>query len=208
MSNVALKAAITTRDLDASALTTEPTAAINGWLNETAAPKYAYLLAWSLDGVTWARAVDAGGKRAIVTSSLLPDLSPGITRSLVELRLFTDDQGLTAGAQVHAWKTTSGWRAVETRDVSPSTEGSEPVAPNDTVQILAGTRTVGEPVDGFTVVREGQGLCHAVPLDLPHGTLDGTERALRLHVREYIALEDGVARVAHSRLSGISIEGN
>jgi CRISPR-associated protein (TIGR03984 family) len=134
-----------------------------------------------------------------------------LTRTLTELRLFTDARGTSQpGGEIHAWRSTLGWQAVEAIDLAatdPPAAKEEALSVIDTEQILFGTE-IEHTAEGFSVVREGQGLRHAVPMTLEDGQFgEGILRPLRLHVREYISADaQGVCRITSSRLSGLSIK--
>jgi len=190
----------TASDVDCRSLTGDPRAAVEAWLAEHKAIGFKSLLAWSSDGVTWGRVDRPESRVELVTSEwLLPDASPGLTETLTELRLFTDDLPgcKTPGAEIHAWKGSMGWRARLIQDIWPRNHC------RDTVQIAFGK---GEDTcaNGFTLVSEGRGLKHAPPIEWPQQVYPQSPQPLRLHVREYFHIDDGITRVGLSRLGGLS----
>ncbi len=181
-----------------------PIQTLNAWLGQWKDIGFSFVLAWSTDGVTWGRVDRTKPSPMVVTSdSMLPDFSPGLNNTLQELRLFTDDaldECSSGGAELHAWRSSDGWRARLISD-EIATAG---ITARDTCQIMRGTDAEGPASNGFTLVREGQGLRHAPPIVLTTPLTDW--RCLRIHVREYLEVVDGVTRITAARLAGISRE--
>lgn len=191
------------RPVSCRGLESDPRTAINAWIQRPGAPGYRFLLATSLDGVTWGLVDEAERGAPVLRTSdaVLRELSPALSNTLTECRLFTDDQGRGGGAELHAWRSPLGWQATETIE-GPSAGLAAAI---DETQILFGT-SVEDVQGGFTIVREGQGLKHAVPIAVEKDKCNGTYRPLRLHVRHYLSAGDnGAWRVEGSRLAGLSV---
>lgn len=167
-----------------------------------------WLLIHTEAGVIWGSAFDG---QIFLSDKEFPTVSPPLTpRTLWEARLFG------AKAQLHLWRTTSGFaawrideRAIEQAslaqgfvfdewqrlwgtkivDVSPASEGSHVQQPR------------------FTLVTDGeQGLLHAVPLLVPSNAMVASPanqryRPLRLCTRSYVKYDSsGRAYIAANRL--------
>ena len=80
--------------IQCEALGQDPIGAVNQWLRTPEAPAFAFLLAWSTDGVTWGR-VDRSGTTPVIVKSerMITDLSPGGKETRLEVRLFNNDRG-------------------------------------------------------------------------------------------------------------------
>lgn len=159
----------------------------------------AYLLSFHDDGVVWGKF--AGGK--LLTSDTLKDSSgnnletpsPAFrTETLQECRLFNEI------GELLVWRGDGQYKARWIID--DATEKVDEYFVEK--QVLWGTKTENGNED-FTVVADGsEGLRHAFPQEL---NFKGKKRPLRLHVRHYVKYDgDGCAKIAFSRLAGISVE--
>lgn len=162
------------------------------------------MLAHADDGVIWGRT-----EQGLLTTShtVIPQFSPELRAvTLQQCRLFNSH------GELLIWRYEDHFRV---RWVQDQEQEDGAVEAFDEAQMLWGTyrhNTLNR--DGFTVVYEGQGLYHAVPLspDILHEHLFGTEqderkrkRPLRLIVRHYIDYDAyDCARVTLSRLVGLS----
>jgi CRISPR-associated protein (TIGR03984 family) len=172
-----------------------PTDSINDvkeWLQTQASThKLKWLLAHADDGVIWGK-VENGS--LLTSDTVAPEVSP-------PQRAETQQQGrLFAGnAELLLWRNGDNqWHA---RLIRLSADGEAPTfidAINEP-QMLWGTH--GEHRNGFTLLCDGaQGLCHAVPIELPLGQNHETKPP-RLWVRHYLQDDDnGFTRIAASRL--------
>lgn len=160
------------------------------------------LLAHADDGVIWGKEEND----TLVTShTIVPEFSPKLrAETLQQCRLFNVE------GELLIWRDETGFRArlIQDKEV-PKQEGE--VEAFDEEQMLWGTyRDAICSRDGFTVVYEGQGLHHAVPLSPNILTEEcfGKEREehkrkrpLRLTVRHYVEYDkNGFARITLSRL--------
>lgn len=146
-----------------------------------------YMLIHADDGVIWGR-LDKNGLR--LSSDVAPEVSPPLRDlTLQQCRLFGE------GGELFLWRTDDGWTARSIRDEDGNSDEYF-----DEDQVLWGTG-VENIEDGFTVVFEGQGLKHAVPIVAAPELFGRNKRPLRLKVRHYLVYDDaGVARIALSRL--------
>jgi CRISPR-associated protein (TIGR03984 family) len=184
------------------------TAACERWLDlvtaATPAAHEVYDLAWLLahcdDGVVWGRR--QGGNWRL-SSSAFPEVSPEPRRdNLQQLRLF----GLLR--EVLLWKADGGWQGRELADAE--TPSDEPLRPQEQDYVLLGDRLLASVKDGFTLVGDGRGSRHAVPLVCEEAQFGaGPQRRwpLRLQVRHYFTADSrsGVVRVAASRLVHVKL---
>jgi CRISPR-associated protein (TIGR03984 family) len=170
---------------------------------ETNFTEYQWLLAHCDDGVTWGY---RRGDRWKIASDSLPDLCPQITSiNLQQLRLFGNDSG-----ELLAWRVDGGFQGRtlqdEARDLA---DWAEPMTES---RVLVGDRKFGESLDGFTVVGDGYGSRHAVPIECTDEDF-GTEgrspyHPLRMTIKHYFNRDEqtGVVRIAASRLVSIRKE--
>lgn len=171
------------------------------WLKE----QPTLLLAHADDGVIWGKVANS---ELITSQNILPALSPELrAATLQQCRLFNHCGEWLIwrdGSVFHA-------RLVLDKEVKQDVVGIEAF---DETQMLWGTyhdNTLSH--EGFTVVYEGQGLRHAVPVEASEGCF-GTEidehkrfRPLRLTVRHYVEEDaNGFARVTLSRLVKLWID--
>jgi CRISPR-associated protein (TIGR03984 family) len=171
----------------------------SGWLaGQAQAHRLTTLLAHAHDGVIWGQL--AAGK-LLLSHDVFPNVSPELrSQTLQQLRLFGED------AELLVWRDGDGqWRARLLSDEGTGRPGWR----FDESQLLWGDHREKEK-QGFTLVAEGrQGLRHAVPT--PDGSIpfgDPGSHPLRLGVRHYLEQDsDGMLVIAHSRLTGLQIEG-
>jgi CRISPR-associated protein (TIGR03984 family) len=118
---------------------------------------------------------------------------------LQQLRLFGKN------GELHLWRTASGRFRARVLD---ETEPAEEKKFFDESQILWGDRFEAQEA-GYTLVAEGQGVRHAVPLTIPaakFGSEKKRRRPLRLVLRHYLTHDEiGQARIYLSRLVNLSI---
>jgi CRISPR-associated protein (TIGR03984 family) len=183
-------------------------AACERWLDLVTTPTPAahevYDLAWLLahcdDGVVWGRR--QGGNWRL-SSAVFPEVSPEPRReNLQQLRLF----GLLR--EVLIWKGDGGWQGRELADTEPPP--GDPLAPEEQEYVLLGDRLLAPAREGFTLVGDGRGSRHAVPLACEEAQFDSDPARrwpLRLQVRHYFAADprSGVARIAASRLVHVKL---
>lgn len=147
-----------------------------------------FLLAHLDDGVVWGR---VEGDKLSTSNEIAPETSPPLrATTLQQCRLFSES------GEIMIWKDGEDLRARLLLDGK-----GEPVDTLDEDQILWGTN--GESPDrGFTMVYEGQGMRHAVPIFVESGIFDqGKTNPLRLQVRHYIRYDEtGCATIFLSRL--------
>jgi CRISPR-associated protein (TIGR03984 family) len=158
------------------------------WLQDNASKERSNLLAFADDGVIWG-VYDGGLKTApdSFDSELRPELNGETLQQAFlfgkneELRLFRGANG--------------DWRACLITDV----DGQHVI---DESQLLWGNKVEGQPLGGFTHVRDRvqQAMDHVLPLDL--SGLDLNQESPRLLVRHFIDYdnETGEARIFLSRL--------
>lgn len=162
-----------------------------------------WLLAHADDGVIWGRVHEG----RLVTSSGLIDESPPLrSTTLQQARLFHRDRELLLWREDDS----SPWYYREIRDDGP--EVSRYAESYDEYQMLWGTEWESKQWAGvrFTVAWEGQGLRHAVPLEVNwaarRSNAEGPpRRPLRLQVRHYLVRDSatGEARIAATRLCNL-----
>jgi CRISPR-associated protein (TIGR03984 family) len=157
-----------------------------------------WLLAHADDGVIWGELRDG---RLVTSDSVASVVSPPLrAETLQQARLFSED------AELLLWRDGDNrWHA---RFIRQPLDGETPTFTEaiDEPQMLWGTH--GEHRNGFTLLRDGaQGLCHAVPMELPLGE-NQKANPPRLWVRHYLQEDDnGFARIVASRLVKLSEEG-
>lgn len=183
-------------------------AAYLSWAGGGAAPPgaagYRWLLAHSDAGVTWGR-LDGG--RWTLSSSLFPRISPPLRASAIQqVRFF----GPTAEALI--WRTAQGPRGRVLAD-DGDLAADNPLRPADGRQVLIGDRLLDGPVEGFSLIGDGDGSRHAVPLALGADAfaVDGGRARwwpARLALRSYFEqdAETGAVRVAVSRLVDLFVQ--
>lgn len=178
-----------------------PTGEVGAWLNQQEGDMV-FLLAHTTGGIVWGRKLEGGWQLSSQETALS-------THTLLEMRLF----GLTK--EILVWKDRESLVA---RQIVDTGENSIADSRIEESQILWGTalaevtNNVEPPPSGFTLMQDGvQGLRHAVPLptDIVKAALDpnGAIRPLRLHLCHYLIAdkETGLARIAISRLKGVSV---
>ncbi len=181
---------------------------LHAWLEgQATACGLSYVLAHADDGVIWGQFIDSTLRTA---DHAFPQFAPLRLCTLQQCRVFGDTAELLLwridrrfkarllrerdgqAPDLLAW-TGNGWRLHKHATTTGHTI--------DERHILWGTRAEEEK-DGFTMLSEGQGLRHAVPLTGIQFDEGHMERPAGLLVRHYIAYDDetGVARIALSRL--------
>ncbi len=165
------------------------------------------LLAHHDDGVVWGRMNPVNGGYELKTSDFSGSPSPDFRlTTLQECRLFS------ARGELFLWRQDG---ALKTRLVlDEAGEGVETCDYYDEKQVLWGvSRDENLSNDDFTLVFEGQGLRHAVPLKTTDADFSASQdenkrtRPLRLTVRHYLDYDpDGCAYVALSRLVALDKE--
>jgi CRISPR-associated protein (TIGR03984 family) len=165
-----------------------------GWLTQQL-QEHEFLLAFADDGVIWGKLADG----QLVTSHKIDGaISP-------ELRGETLQQAFVFGkeSEVRLFRDELGnWKALRVVD------GDDVIIES---QVLWGSRA-HESKDGFTRVFDARqmGLDHIVPLEVENSRLDLDEsgkECLRLEVHHLVEYspETGEARIALSRLAGLSV---
>jgi CRISPR-associated protein (TIGR03984 family) len=188
----------------------EPTVSFNptkAWLKtqiETyPEAEFCWLLAHADDGVIWGRREENGEFSLSGDSDHFPDFSPPLRAgTLQQLRLFGP------GGELYVWRVQAGsfsgrWLfETEAADTTRTTSKYF-----DEWQILWGDRLASDnPYRGsYTLVEEGQGVRHAIPLEKVSKAKFGLDaarhRPLRLQVRHYLDYDHiGQARIYLSRL--------
>jgi CRISPR-associated protein (TIGR03984 family) len=167
-----------------------------------------FLLSHHDDGIVWGRIYATADGYELKTSDFSGSPSPDFRlKTLQECRLFSERGELFLWRQDGKLKT----RLVLDED----SEGTEKCDYYNEKQVLWGVYRDGNlSTDDFTVVFEGQGLRHAVPLKTTDADFskDSDEenkrlRPLRLTARHYLAYDkDGCAYVALSRLVALDKE--
>lgn len=175
------------------------------WLVEQAQTynklKLTWLLAHADDGVIWGQITENNGQfRATLSSIPFPGISPPLRPiTLQQLRVFG------AGGELHVWRTEPDRFQARLLDETGSAEEKKFF---DESQILWGDRCEAQNA-GYTLVAEGQGVRHAVPLTIPaakFGSEKNRRRPLRLTLRHYLTHDEiGQARIYLSRLVDLSI---
>ncbi|HWP47350.1 MAG TPA: CRISPR-associated protein Csx19 [Candidatus Limnocylindrales bacterium] len=166
---------------------------VKAWLQTQAVQyKLKWLLAHADDGVIWGKINDNG--QLVTSNGVAPEVSPPLrAETLQQARLFAEH------AELLLWRDGDNrWHA---RLIRQPVNGETPIFTDaiDEPQMLWGTH--GEHRNGFTLLRDGaQGLCHAVPMELPLGK-NREANPPYLWVRHYIQEDDsGFARIVASRL--------
>lgn len=199
--------------------------ALKKWLAEQARPLShavngvpldVYLLAHHDDGVVWGKLKENGQNNELITSDVLPcsPSPPFCIATLQEYRLFSQR------GELHVWRSAEKefarclLRDAVSADVK---EADVPVGSDegsihrweyfDEPQVLWGTqRDEMASTDNFTVVYEGQGLCHAFPQKVEGAIFEKERRPLRLIIRHYLDEDsDGCVRIALSRLVDLQV---
>lgn len=166
---------------------------------------FRWLLAHADDGLIWGKVEKDEDNQAQLSLSTdnFPHISPEFrAMTLQQLRLFGPK------GELHLWRTSritpagKNERGFQAR-LLDETISEHKASYFDEAQILWGDR-LGEQKNGYTLVAEGQGLRHAVPLDAPaekFGTKQSSHRPLRLCIRHYLTWDDlGQTRICQSRL--------
>jgi len=159
-----------------------------------------WLLAHCDDGVVWGRH-DATAWR--LSSEPFPDISPRMApNSVQQLRLFGP------ACELLFWRVDGGFCGRMLTHGPDSAEGS--LHPEVQEYLLVGDRVVQPAREGFTVVGDGRGSRHAVPLSCPESEFPAQPRRhpLRLKVWHYFTAdsESGLVRVVASRLADVRLE--
>lgn len=158
-----------------------------------------WLLAHCDDGVAWGRR-DAAGWH--LSCEPFPDVSPRPgPNNLQQLRLFGPEDELLL------WRADGDFRGrllTHGPEAADITLRSEPL-----VVLLVGERVLRETREGFTLVGDGRGSRHAVPLACEPSEFPAQPRRhpLRMKVWHYFAAdpESGLVRVVASRLAEVSL---
>ena len=159
-----------------------------------------WLLSHHDDGIVWGRIKPAANGYELVTSDFSGSPSPDFRLiTLQECRLFS------ARGELFLWLQDGKLRSRLVLDEAG--EGAEPCDYYDEKQVLWGVYRDDLSNDDFTVVYEGQGLRHAVPLKTTDADFSAAQdenkrtRPLRLTMRHYLAYDkEGCAYVSLSRL--------
>lgn len=159
-----------------------------------------WLLAHCDDGVAWGRR-DADGWR--LSSQPFPDVSPQLSAGNVQqFRLFGPS------VELLIWRTDDGLRGRWLTHTPDGVEAS--LSPQEQKYILLGDRVVQTARDGFTLVGDGRGSRHAVPLECDEADFPPHPRRhpLRLLVWHYFVADEqsGIVRIVASRLADVRLE--
>ena len=176
-----------------------------------------WLLAHCDDGVVWGRREVPEGAW-LCSGEVYPNVSPHLVADrLQELRLFGGRQ------EVLLW---SDGVLAGRRLTDSLTEEDPSLAPVDEQRVLIGDRLLEGPSNGFTLVGDGGGSRHAVPLACAVSDFEcvrwvddgsGGRRQfvaacwpLRLNVRHFFTQDGGTGavRVAATRLVDVALEGS
>ena len=149
-----------------------------------------WLLAHCDDGVVWGY---REGGPWVLSHTAFPEVSPPLlAETLQELRLFGEDE------ERFVWKGTRGLAGRRLADAG------EPAAARwmSDQRVLVGNQLREGPKEGFTLVADGGGTRHAVPLECAAADFAGGLSPLRLELRHYLQSDDatGAVRVAATRL--------
>jgi CRISPR-associated protein (TIGR03984 family) len=187
---------------------TENMGNIKDWLQAQATTyKLRWLLAHADDGVIWG---EQRNGQLVTSDSIAPDASPPLRiKTLQQARLFS------AEAELLLWR--DGDNQCHARLIRQPADEEKPTFMEaiDEPQMLWGTyrRDDKQSREGFTVVYEGQGLQHAVPIEVNDGLFGKASderkrrRPLRLCVRHYLSEDDnGFAHIVASRLVDLKAE--
>jgi len=159
--------------------------------------EYRWLLAHCDDGVTWGV---REGNQWRLSSDVFPGLSPAPTaKNLQQLRLF--DESL----EMLVWKTGSNFAG---RILGDADDANAPqwVRPLSETWLVVGDRLF-ERKDGFSLVGDGLGSRHAIPIACTEEDFDhGKQHPLVMNIRHYFERNEdtGVVRIAATRV--VSIE--
>jgi CRISPR-associated protein (TIGR03984 family) len=154
-----------------------------------------WLLAHCDDGVVWGK---REGARWRLSSTAFPDVSPPLGGvNVQQVRLFGPLR------EVLIWRTEEGLRGRELSDTD-TVATDDLLRPEDQSYILVGDRLLAAR-DGFSLVADGRGARHAVPLSSQESSFGPPENRrwpLRLQVRHYFSADpgSGLVRVTVSRL--------
>ncbi|MFN8472211.1 MAG: CRISPR-associated protein Csx19 [Anaerolineae bacterium] len=188
---------VTIQPSQAGATPTQFQGDVVAWLRgQGSADGVRWLLVHADDGVIWGEWRADGlhlSSNAYATPGLTAELR---AKTLLQARAFGPD------AELFLWRTDDGWRGRWVRDGQ-----GQPRDTLDEPQLLWGT-TREDYQDGFVLLAEGaEGLRHAPPIAEAKLPQDKTKRfRLHLHVRHYLEDDtDGQARIAFSRLTGLSV---
>ncbi len=182
-------------------------AACRSWLDHVTGagppPDDGHDLRWLLthcdDGVVWGRR-DTDGWR--LSSHPFPDISPLLSdANAQQFRLFGPQSELLV------WRTDDGLRG---RWLTHAPDGVDDwLRPEEQEYILIGDRVLQKAQQGFTVVGDGRGSRHAVPLECPETEFPARPRRhpLRLSVCHYFTADaqSGIVRIVASRLAGVRL---
>jgi CRISPR-associated protein (TIGR03984 family) len=177
------------------------------WLNHVTVdgpvPRSGHDLCWLLahcdDGVVWGRR-EPGGWR--LSSQPFPDVSPRLSEGNVQqFRLFGPQ------SEILVWRTEDGLLGRWLTHAPDGVEASLRLEKQE--YILVGDRVLQPVREGFTVVGDGRGSRHAVPLVCPESQFPAQPRRhpLRLTVWHYFAADEqsGIVRIVASRLADVRL---
>ena len=166
-----------------------------------------WLLAHCDDGVVWGKR-GTNQRQWELSSTPFPDVSPLLSEeNLQQLRVFGPQQ------EVLIWRAEDGFTGRVLADTEEVFQEDNPLRPKDESHILVGDRRLAEPVGEFSLVGDGRGVRHAIPLKCEEKEFEkgeGTLWPLRLTVKHYMSQDEetGVVRIAASRLVEVKKEKN
>jgi len=160
-----------------------------------------WLLAYCDDGVVWGRR-DGDDQGWRLSSGPFPAISPPFRgAALQQARLFGPD------VEVSIWRTDDTFRGRLLADAAPADDPALHAAGQ--TYVVLGDRWLDGPRDGFTLVGDGTGSRHAVPLSCSSDAFRQQRMPLRMRARHYFTQDPdvGVVRVAATRLVTLEQEG-
>ncbi|MCL4216871.1 MAG: hypothetical protein KJ052_07680 [Candidatus Hydrogenedentes bacterium] len=152
-----------------------------------------WLLAHCHDGVTWGLWSDGSGWATGDTA--FPEVCPRISSdNLLELRLFDETHELLL------WRSKDSFAGRICEETDEAVE--EWAKPAEELRVILGDRMLAPPSREFTLVGDGAGARHAVPMTCEEAWFKGGLWPLRLKMRHYFERneETGAVRAAMSRL--------
>ncbi|WP_129675900.1 CRISPR-associated protein Csx19 [Candidatus Chloroploca sp. Khr17] len=162
-----------------------------------------WLLAHSLDGITWGR-YERTTQTWLLGHTIAPEISPPLQRQmLLELRIFG------AAGEVLIWRTDDGLRGRVLREDGEAYQRDNPLRPADEERIVLGRHILEtHHTAGFTHVRDGTAKEQVLPLVVSEQDLRSGK--VRLVIRNYYEADatTGVVRIAATRLVKLTIGGN
>lgn len=172
--------------LDCALLSSDPA----GWVlaQKTVLGEAYWVLAFSLDGVTWGKVEN---DMLAHSGQIFSQVSPGLdVDRLREIYAFSET------GQAHAWRLDDGWHAVWMEDVA------NPDGDSFTEDYYLWGNRLEDYQSGFALLSEGaQGIVHAVPLPQQPAMKSDYSGGPKLVVRHYLGRgEAGAARIAATRL--------